>query len=122
MKKLEWYALYWNWNEDCLVKINVIREELINEVKKLIKHTDDYDIIKTLIKNNLMYHYWSKCEFEIVVRDFAELKPDTREQKIDVWYQLEPNLDRIVEYIIMNVAPRKCKVILNGKNKATTIE
>ena len=42
-----------------------------------------------------MYDYWSKTESEFYISD---LHGDDYE-KIDIWRQIEPNLDLIVEYV-----------------------
>lgn len=111
MKKLEWYAFMQGFNDDKLVYTNVIRQDLIEEVKKAIKKNLNYDEIKEIVKTNLMYHYWSKSEYEVIVSSWA--KKDF-EEKIDVYYQLEPNIDRITQYLIRNIAPIKSKKIIGG--------
>lgn len=108
--ELEWYAMYWSWNEKRLQYENVIREDLIKDVKKAIRENKSYDEIKDKVRLNLMYHFWSKCEWEMIVTDLA--LADEREEKIDVYFQLCPNLDRITEYLITNLAPRKKNKIL----------
>lgn len=45
-----------------------------------------------------MYHYWSKCEHEILVGDLFTEEDDFK--KIDAYRQIEMNLDRITEYVI----------------------
>ena len=46
-----------------------------------------------------MYYYWSKAEHETVIGGLSA-KEDNDFEKHDIWWQLEPNLDRICEYII----------------------
>ena len=46
-----------------------------------------------------MYHYWCKAEHECLIGDFTNNYEKTLE-KHDIYWQLEPNLDRICEYII----------------------
>lgn len=112
MKKLEWYAFYQETNGSKLKYANVLYDRLIERVKKFIKKNADYDEIKKEIDICLMSRYWSRCEYEVVV---SNLIGEDFEQKIDVYYQLQPNLDRITEYVIRELAPRKCKEILKGK-------
>lgn len=45
-----------------------------------------------------MYRYWSKCEHEIIISGLSARALEDAE-KIDVWKQLEINLDNIVEYV-----------------------
>jgi hypothetical protein len=45
-----------------------------------------------------MYRYWCKCEFEVIIGGLFSKTIDELD-KIDVWYQIEPNLDTIVDYL-----------------------
>ena len=44
-----------------------------------------------------MAQYWSRAEYEIMV---SGLFDTDKPEKIDVWYQIEMNLDNIAEYLI----------------------
>ena len=107
-KKLEWYAFIEDFNSGKLGRINVIRQDLIERIRKGIKSKEwaigDKPIetlkeLKEVVKRELMYHFWSKAEYEVIVTGLHYRPEKDKEHKIDVWYQLEPNLDRIVEYI-----------------------
>lgn len=113
MKKIEWYAFDQacsdGTGEGKLEYINVIRDRHLESVKKLIKKNATYEEIKADLRSWFIHDYWSKTEYEVIVSQWTGPK---FEQKIDIWYQLEPNLDRITEYIIRELAPRKCEKIL----------
>ena len=108
-KDLNWYAFYWDCNSNSLERTDVIHSDLIDDVKKAIKKGQDFNQIKEIIRCNLMWYYWSKSEWEVLVSDLhmREDSPKYKVEKIDVYYQLEPNLDRITEYMINNLTPRK---------------
>ncbi len=91
-KELVWNAFYFDFSTGKLETFNVIRDDMIEDVKKAKKKGKD---IKEAVKSNLMWHYWSKCEWEYTIQDLWGKK----EYKKDVWFQLEMNLDRITEYI-----------------------
>lgn len=101
-KNLEWYAFYQGLNTDRLEYVNIISKELIDDILKRIKYKnkfrkiDSYDSLKEAVKSYLMWRYMSRSEYEVVVINWSGRD---MEEKIDIWYQLEPNLDRIVEYI-----------------------
>lgn len=104
--KLEWYAFRYEWNEHKLVFTNVLygmEEDIYKKVKKGAKDkwkpVTDYNSFKEYIKGELMYHYWCKAEHECLIGDFTNNYEKTLE-KHDIYWQLEPNLDRICEYII----------------------
>ena len=73
--KLEWYAFRWDDNKNKLEWINVLggnlKEDIYREVSK--KHIYDYSGLKDYIKTNLIYYYWSKCEYEVAVCDLFEV-------------------------------------------------
>ena len=105
--KLEWYAFRYEWNEHKLKFINVLsgwEEDIAKKIKKGAKDkwkpVTDYDSFKDWIKSELMYYYWSKSEHEVIIADLVDNKDEARWEKHDIWWQLEPNLDRICEYII----------------------
>ena len=104
--KLEWYAFLYDWNKHKLVFINVLEgmeQEIAKKVKKGKKDNwypvYDYNSFKTWIKLPLMHDYWSKIEVECLIGDVCN-NPEPTLEKHDIWWQLEPNLDRICEYII----------------------
>jgi hypothetical protein len=106
-RKLEWYAFRYEWNKHELVFINVLEnmeEDIIKKIKKGAKDkwkpVTDYNSFKDWIKADLMYYYWSKSEHEVIIADLFDNKDEARWEKHDIWWQLEPNLDRICEYII----------------------
>lgn len=99
---LEWNVLLWDCNKKKVINYNVLNDELIKRLHKDIvtkKTIKTYNQLKENIKRWFMYHYWSKCEFEIVVGDWPTCELDTLE-KIDAYRQIEMNLDRITEYLI----------------------
>lgn len=104
--KLEWYAFRYDWNSHKLVFTNVLaymEEEIAKKIRKGAKDNykpvTDYNSFKDYIKRQLMHDYWSKSEHECLIGDFSNNVEKTLE-KHDIWWQLEPNLDRICEHII----------------------
>lgn len=105
-KKLEWFALMEDFNNHKLITTNVLGESFAEELLKRIKKEkiDNYASLKEIIKGMLKHRFWSRAEYEMIISSLIgkpENYPDRyMEEKIDIWYQLEPNLDRIVEYIM----------------------
>lgn len=99
--KLEWYVLNGDFNRDIVKKYNIFYEGFIDELEHRIKRdkVDNIEKFRNCIDSWAKYHYWSKTEFEIVVGDLM-CRDLSRLEKIDVYYQLEMNLDNIVEYLI----------------------
>ena len=93
---LEWYVLYWDFNKRKVINHNILqwsKEHIINE----IKHEKIYNkkLLKDYLKTYFIYNYWNKSEYEFFISD---LKGNYYE-KIDIWRQIESNLDRITEYV-----------------------
>lgn len=97
-KSLKWYAIEENFNNRTIVQINVLSDSIVDDIKSRIKKdkATKFEDIKGIIKSVLMSAYWSRTEHEVLVSGLFNQKPT----KIDVWFQLEPNLDRITEYVI----------------------
>ena len=98
MKKLEWYALEYDFNTNKLININVLNNSFVEDLKKTIKRKKiiNYKEFKNVVISEMKWRYWCKAEHEMLVSDlFGDGK-----EKIDVWYQIESNIDRICEYIM----------------------
>ena len=104
MKKVElsWKVMLHDFNSDKIVSYDVLKNNdyLVDRIKKAIKKGEitKYDELKELVKRILKATYWSRTEYEILVSGIHTRR--TEPEKIDVWFQLEMNLDNIVEYLI----------------------
>lgn len=99
---LKWNVLLYDCNNKKVENYNIFYQDFVKELHKEIaikKNIKSYDKLYNYIRSWAMYHYWSKCEFEIVVGDFPTSTLENLE-KIDVYRQIEMNLDRITEYVI----------------------
>ena len=79
---LEWNVFVDCFNENKIEPHNVFNhfrfmEDLI-EIKK--KYKDDFGKFAEEVKRSLMYYYWSKCEWEIVLTSFP---PYINEKELD---------------------------------------
>lgn len=106
---LEWYAFRYDSNRKKIVYINVLagmEDEIAKKVRKGAKDkwnpVINYNTFKEWIKRKLMYYYWCKSEHECLIGDWCA-NPEETFEKHDIWWQLEPNLDRICEYIIQKM-------------------
>lgn len=54
---------------------------------------------KEFVKRRGMHMYWSRCEYEIIISPWPPQKKDVS-VKIDVWQQIENNLDLIVKLLM----------------------
>lgn len=102
--ELKWNVLYWNTNKNKVENYNIFDNDFKNNLYKKIKTKKiiSYKDLKDYVVRWAMYHYWSKTECEMAI---GPLWPNTVEdlkqfEKIDMYRQIEMNLDHIIQYII----------------------
>lgn len=67
--------------------------------KELKKVKDDREAGEKIFKSNLMYFFWAKCEYEIVLTPWVNpLDVDDYDRKIDVYEQVMNNWHVFIEY------------------------
>lgn len=109
MKKIKKITPFYVINEDVnakkFVKYDVIPYliECYNETKKGLRPIT-FDEFKQFVKDKSMYMYWSRCQYEIILKSlvgFAE------EEKVDIHWQILNNIDVITEILMKNVGAWK---------------
>lgn len=112
MNKMEYYVLYHEFNNDEIKMWNIFNSSKFNDgVQDLLKNFITFSDFKEKLKSLAIYCFWCKAEYEIICKGWVS-KSD-REYKIDVYDQIEPNLDMLARYIIdcYNNRPRARKVL-----------
>lgn len=114
-KRISFYVLYKDFNNGQMTPYDVMPSlygSIFNSNGSLSKknfyicddktfkrrNIKDKKDLKKFVNSHFMYHYWSKCEWEYIASDWPP-KKDNREVKIDVYQQLKPNIDLIVDII-----------------------
>ena len=66
LKPLSWLVLYHNPNTDKIEYYNILKytEDFIKKLKKKCDNKKDFS---EKMRQEMMYYYWSKCEWELVV-------------------------------------------------------
>ena len=59
-----------------------------------------FDEFKKFILQEARHQYWARCEYEVIIQDWPCQK---KEQKIDVFQQIEANIDVITNIFMQNV-------------------
>lgn len=67
------------------------------DFKKNVRKCKSKEEFAEIVKRDLMYYYWSKCEWEIILTGWPS-RHDFTEEKIDVWDQISLNWDRFIDY------------------------
>jgi len=96
---LEWYVYYHSWNDNKIESFNVFDHGgFLEDCKKNAKKNNhDYDAFCEQLRQDAMYYYWSRCEWEIILSPWVHRKEDV-EIKIDVFDQLKLNWEAFCKY------------------------
>ena len=94
-----------------VMKLNLMKDDIehyvvipyfVEKFKVLVKkrrvkrNSVDMEWLKTFIDKEAKYMFWSRCEYEIVVAGWPRWK---NERKIDIYWQIQPNIDVIAEIV-----------------------
>lgn len=96
--KPTWNVFVANFNDDRPESFNIFDHHFFREDcnKAFAECKHDITVFAEEVKNKLMYYYWSKCEWELVIKGFVGNK---KERKVDVYEQVMLNWDKFVDYL-----------------------
>ena len=94
---MKWNVYYHNPNSDSINIINVFdhagfRKDVVEALGKCREKTDFEDVVR----KSHMYHFWSKCEWEVLVTAWSGGDAET---KIDVYDQIWNNREIFIDYL-----------------------
>ena len=106
---LTWNVYYDDFNHRCISTENIFDhggffEDCVKAAKKVHIREDipeEKEAFLEEVRRSLMYYYWSKCEWEIILSGWPP-SDKFREEKIDVYDQVRLNWDRFAEYVWAN--------------------
>lgn len=98
-KKPCWNVIYGNFNSREIETFNVFRHYgfAASCQKNAKKHNDNKEAFAEQLRCDLMYYFWSKCEYEVIVSHWPS-KEDDRDRKIDIYDQVMLNWDIFLDY------------------------
>lgn len=88
---------------------------LYDKYKEKSPKPKTYEEMKEFVKSQSMYQWWARCEYEIIISDWP---PSGKEEKWDVYKQIEMNLDlitRVLEGEIQN------QTVIKRRNRNSNI-
>ena len=98
---LEWYVYREDINNRVIVKFNVFNHwRFMEELKKAARkyRNRERDLFEERLRHILMYYYWSKCEWEIILSDWPP-SPTFNDLKVDVFDQIMLNWRPFCDYV-----------------------
>ena len=96
---MEWNVYVENFNTKEIEVWNVFdHSSLRRDIAKLARRRGlTKEVFEESMKTNMMYYYWSKCEWEIILQAWPPRK-DFRDEKIDVYDQVKLNWGIFIDY------------------------
>ena len=97
----EFNVIVEDWNKKEFTSYNIMPYLMrcYKETKKDKPKT--FGEFKEFVKSKCMYQFWSRCEYEIVLNSLFSGR--TKEEKIDVYFQISLNIDIITKLLIENI-------------------
>ena len=108
---LEWNVYVSDFNAKMIKTHNVFDNRgLMDDLKAAARKYRDRerDQFEEEMRRYLMYYYWSKCEWEVIISHWPP-RQDARDVKIDVYDQVMLNWDVFREYVWKNRAELRRK-------------
>ena len=95
-----WNVYHYNVNKRKIEIHNVFNHWRFIEysAKAIKKYKDDKKSLEEQIRRELMYYYWSKYEWEVIVAPFTSNPKEEEEKKLDVYEQVMLNWNIFFEY------------------------
>ena len=100
---LTWNVFIEDFSGKRIVMYNVFRHSgFLNGCRQALEQCgDDRPAFEEAVRRELMYYYWSKCEWEIILSAWPPRK-HFNEEKIDVSDQVMMNWPQFTEYLWIN--------------------
>ena len=110
---LVWNVYNQNFNAREIEVINLFDKFDIDDFIKLFKkryknkEQQTFENFKSELKNQLMYRFWSRCEWEVIITAWP---PDDKVSiKVDVYGQIMNNFDVFCDYVWKNTMEKSKK-------------
>lgn len=98
---MEYNVFYHDPNIKQITTFNIFRHGRFREdvYEALNTYTEKNNFAEKL-KNILLYYFWCKSEYEIIISPWIGDKSD--EKKIDIYSQVMLNFDKFIDYVWSN--------------------
>lgn len=104
-------VIHFNINANKFEAYNVIPYLLDKYAERIKRHNEcpdskyfqvpvTFDEFKKFVKDESLYQFWGRCEYEIILSDWPSQKT---EEKWDIYDQIMMNLDIITRILIDNI-------------------
>ncbi len=99
-RMLTWKVYCEEFNKGEIREVNIFDHRTFCECCKqhAKKFKDDKEAFAEAVRKDLMYYFWSKCEWEIILSAWPPRK-NFRESKIDVYDQVMLNWNVFIDWL-----------------------
>ena len=119
MINLVWNVIYHDVNTDSIELFNIFEHtNFARDLQKQFKKCSTKESLSKALRSLLMYYFWSKCEWEVVVSPWC----GSRKNEgiiIDVYWQVLTNWEPFVDYVWYS--SNKVETATSGKKKNENI-
>ena len=99
---MTWNVIVYNINRDKIEIYNVFDHYgFVADIASMVKKRKNRKVFEIELRRSLMYYFWSKCQWEVLVTPWGSNPEDTH-RKIDVYWQIINNWDIFLEYTWKN--------------------
>lgn len=96
---MEWNVFYHDVNAQKIRTLNIFDHcSFANDVKKNLKKCKNKDEFAEALKSDLMYFFWCKSEYEIIISPWCG-GHGTEDIKVDIYTQVMNNWNIFVDYV-----------------------
>lgn len=98
--ELEWNVIVGNFNSRQIETDNIFNHYKFKEEcdKAWKEYKTDFPKFSEAVRRNLMYYFWSKCEWEVIISHWPP-SDKRKDKKIDVYEQVMMNWDIFIIYL-----------------------
>lgn len=98
VSKMQWNVFRYDINKKEICVWNIFEHyNFAEEVAAHLKKCDTKEAFEKELRSSLMYYFWSKAEYEVIVSDWPHT--DSSEVKVDIYQQVMNNWDIFLDYI-----------------------
>ena len=99
MTDLVWNVVYHDINADRIKVYNIFKHGgFMENLQKHYKKHKTKDEFAEALRRSLMYYFWSKCEWEVLISPWCGSKKD-KAIKVDVYWQVMNNWEIFLDYV-----------------------
>lgn len=96
---MKWNVFYYDSNKQEVTTFDIFKHgSFRKDVDMLLTNSSSFEEFSEELRKTLMYYFWSKCEYEIIISPWCGGK-DTVSKKVDIYSQVMLNFNSFVNYV-----------------------